>query len=289
MHHRMPPPKTGWPSLNMVIFPPVMHLVLDDPKHWPPWRLLIKFTSYSCKTAGFWLNQQLINWASHVSGLGPSFMRIWTWGSSLRSGSRNASTRNKNDNSASRLSKFGIFSVRSKQFPVATGDHGWNLVITLGPRDKATINGLVAEQLTLPQKILGEKIRWKSSCLDFLGILLTDYFPKGQTINATYYSSLLVQFEDILKEKCCRKVTKGVLFLHDNAPAHQALATQKKLTYLRFQCLEFYIWVSVHHKSIIYNKPRRCSSVSIVFINNYKYALHVTDTLCVHHQEHYKL
>ena len=36
----------------------------------------------------------------------------------------------------------------------------------------------------------------------------------------------------------------------------------------------FYIWVSVHHKSIIYNKPTRCNSGSIVFIKNYKYALH---------------
>jgi len=26
------PPKTGWPSLNVVIFPPVMRLVLGDPK-----------------------------------------------------------------------------------------------------------------------------------------------------------------------------------------------------------------------------------------------------------------
>ena len=51
----------------------------------------------------------------------------------------------------------------------------------------------------------------------------------------------------------------------------------------------FYIWVSVHHKSIIYNKPTRCNSGSIVFINNYKYALHVSDVLCVYHQEHYKL
>jgi hypothetical protein len=32
--------------------------------------------------------------------------------------------------------------------------------------------------------------------------------------------------------------TKGVLFLHDNALAHQALATQKKLVYLGFQCLD---------------------------------------------------
>jgi len=47
-----------------------------------------------------------------------------------------------------------------------------------------------------------------------------------------------VQLKDILKEKCRGKVTKGVLFLHDNAPAHWALATQKKLAYLGFQCLD---------------------------------------------------
>ena len=70
------------------------------------------------------------------------------------------------------------------------------------------------------------------------GILLTDYLPKGQTINAEYYSSLLAQLKDILKEKRRGKVTKGVLFLHDNAPAHRALATQKKLAYLGFQCLD---------------------------------------------------
>jgi len=32
--------------------------------------------------------------------------------------------------------------------------------------------------------------------------------------------------------------------------------------------------------TIIYNKPTRCNSGSIVFINNYKYALHVSDVLC---------
>jgi len=45
------------------------------------------------------------------------------------------------------------------------------------------------------------------------GILLIDYLPKGQTINAEYYSSLLVQVKDILKEKHRRKVTKGSLVL----------------------------------------------------------------------------
>ena len=70
------------------------------------------------------------------------------------------------------------------------------------------------------------------------GILLVDYLPKGQTINAEYYLSLLAQLKDILKEKRRGKVTKGVLFLHDNAPAHRALATQKKLVCLGFQCLD---------------------------------------------------
>ena len=63
-------------------------------------------------------------------------------------------------------------------------------------------------------------------------------FQKGQTISTEYYSSLLVQLKDILKEKRRWKVTKGLLFLHDNAPAHRALATQKKLVYLSFQCLD---------------------------------------------------
>ena len=43
---------------------------------------------------------------------------------------------------------------------------------------------------------------------------------------------------DILKEKRRGKVPKGVLFLHDNVPAHRKLATQKKLAYLGFHCLD---------------------------------------------------
>jgi len=47
-----------------------------------------------------------------------------------------------------------------------------------------------------------------------------------------------VQLNDILKEKRRGKVTKGALFLHDNAPVHRALATQRKLAYLGFQRLD---------------------------------------------------
>jgi len=57
--------------------------------------------------------------------------------------------------------------------------------------------------------------------------------------------------KDVLKEKHRGKVTKGVLFLHNNTPAQLALATQKKLTYLDFQCLITHpilrIWPSDYH------------------------------------------
>jgi histone-lysine N-methyltransferase SETMAR len=71
------------------------------------------------------------------------------------------------------------------------------------------------------------------------GILLIDYFPNGQTMNAECCSSLPVQLKDVLKEKRRGKFTKVVLFLHDNVPAHRALATQNKLAYFGFQCVDY--------------------------------------------------
>jgi len=66
-----------------------------------------------------------------------------------------------------------------------------------------------------PKKFRVQKSAGKVLTLIFWdqdGILLIDYFPKGQTINAEYYSSLLVQLNDILKEKRRGKFTKRVLF-----------------------------------------------------------------------------
>jgi len=50
------------------------------------------------------------------------------------------------------------------------------------------------------------------------GILPIDYLPKGQIINAEYYSSLLVQLKNILKEKCRAEVHQGGLVLARRCP-----------------------------------------------------------------------
>ena len=93
-----------------------------------------------------------------------------------------------------------------------------------------------------PKKFRVQKSAGKVPASNILGdqdgILLNEYLTKGQTMNAEYYSSLLVQLKNILKEKRRWKVTKGVLFLQYKAPVHRALATQKKLAYLGFQCLD---------------------------------------------------
>ena len=94
---------------------------------------------------------------------------------------------------------------------------------------------------TAPKKFRVQKSAGKflaSIFWDPEGILLIYYLPKGQTINVEYYSSLLVQLKDILKEKRFGKFTKVILFLHDYAPGHRALATHMKLAYLGFQCLD---------------------------------------------------
>jgi len=43
--------------------------------------------------------------------------------------------------------------------------------------------------------------------------ILIDYLAKGQTINAEYYSSLRMQFKEILRGKRSRKVTRVGLLL----------------------------------------------------------------------------
>ena len=64
---------------------------------------------------------------------------------------------------------FGIFSVRSKWFSVAIGDHGRNLVISLWPETKQQSMEWRHSSSPRPQKILSAKICRKSSHLNFLG------------------------------------------------------------------------------------------------------------------------
>jgi hypothetical protein len=67
-------------------------------------------------------------------------------------------------------------------------------------------------------------------CLDFLGSRQhPPYWLCSKGPN--YKCGALLSLTEQLKEKRHGNVAKGVLFLHDTAPAHRVIATQKKLSY----------------------------------------------------------
>jgi len=77
-------------------------------------------------------------------GLGPSFMTIWTCGSSPLSASWNVWTQIKNVNGASRLSNFWNFFGGIQMISCRDWWPWTNLIVSLWPGDKATINGVAA-------------------------------------------------------------------------------------------------------------------------------------------------
>ena len=70
------------------------------------------------------------------------------------------------------------------------------------------------------------------------GILLIDYLPKGPNYQRAVLLISAGAIERHFEGKMPREGHQGGLVLHDNALAHRALATQKKLSYLGFQCLD---------------------------------------------------
>jgi len=94
-------------------------------------------------------------------------MMIWTCGSSPQSGSWNAWMRIKNVNGTSHLSNFwNLFSA----IQMISCREWWPGYITMTQRQSNNQwSGSRMAHPVPPQKIQSAKIRWKSSCLDFLG------------------------------------------------------------------------------------------------------------------------
>lgn len=70
------------------------------------------------------------------------------------------------------------------------------------------------------------------------GALLADFLEHGRTITGDYYASLLTQLKQEIKSKRRGMVTKGVLLLHDNAPAHSSAVAIQKAAALGFEILQ---------------------------------------------------
>ena len=49
------------------------------------------------------------------------------------------------------------------------------------------------------------------------GVRLTEYLPRGTTINGSCYASIIERLRSVIVEKGHGKIIRGVLLLHDNA------------------------------------------------------------------------
>ena len=199
MHHRMPPSKTGWPILNVVIFPPgrpktvttseiidqIHELILEDR------RISTKSIAEQLGISREWVGSIIHEHLGHAEALrkvGPEMPERGSKTSMVPVVWANLEFFRREPNDfLSRL---------------VTMDETW--LYHYDPETKQQSMEWRYSGSPRPTKIPSAKICWKSSRLEFFldedGILLIDYLPKGQTVNAEYYSSLLVQLKDILKE-----------------------------------------------------------------------------------------
>lgn len=69
------------------------------------------------------------------------------------------------------------------------------------------------------------------------GVLMVDYLPKGQTITGNYYAEELRRLREAIKEKRRGKLTRGVLLLQDNAPAHTSQVAVTSASHCGFELL----------------------------------------------------
>jgi hypothetical protein len=84
--------------------------------------------------------------------------------------------------------------------------------------------------------------RYQATCWcvfwDKDGILLTDCLGKGATFKEAYYIPLLNKLKKQLVSKRRSNISKGILFLQDNAAHHKTAITHQKLADLHFEVLK---------------------------------------------------
>ena len=72
---------------------------------------------------------------------------------------------------------------------------------------------------------------------DSRGVILTDYLEQGHTVTGPYYAGLLRRLRDCVAQKRRGLLTRGVLLLQDNAPAHTSEVATRAARQCRFELL----------------------------------------------------
>ena len=72
---------------------------------------------------------------------------------------------------------------------------------------------------------------------DAQGVLLVDFLPRGETVNAIRYCQTLDRLREAIRRKRSGRLRQGVLLQHDNATPHTAKLTQDLLQRYKWEVL----------------------------------------------------
>ena len=110
---------------------------------------------------------------------------------------------------------------------IVTGDESWIYHYDPLSQLEAKVWKRLDEQTPteLSQERLAGKIMMMIFC-DTDGVVLTEYLPRGTTINGPCYASIIERLRSVIVEKRRGIVSHGVLLLHDNVPIHKCNIVQ---------------------------------------------------------------
>lgn len=113
---------------------------------------------------------------------------------------------------------------------IVTGDETWVSYDTpetkrqsMEWRHTSSPTKVKPKQILTPRKLMCT-VFW-----DRKGILLIDFLPRGQTINAHVYCETIKKLRRAIQNKRRGLLSKGVVFFHDNARPHTANVTKELL------------------------------------------------------------
>ena len=121
---------------------------------------------------------------------------------------------------------------------IVTGDETW--IHQFDPESKIQSKQWLPKGSPAPIKFKAEKSAQKVMATIFWdsnGVILIDFLEGQKTITAIYYKSVLEKLKTAIAAKRPGKLHRGVMFHHDNAPAHSSRLTRETLREFRWSVL----------------------------------------------------
>ena len=139
------------------------------------------------------------------------------------------------------LAHLSRYNVEGNQFlnRIVTGDETWvHYVTPESKRDSMTWKHLGSPPVTKFKINQSVKKMMATVFWDSRGVILVEFLPCGESVNAVRYCESLEHLREAIRRKRPGLLTSGVVLLHDNATPHTSVKTVEWLQKYNWEILE---------------------------------------------------